>query len=280
MTHGLTSIRVQNYKSFVDANLELSPFTPMVGYNNAGKSNALSAIQWLLKRSGLNEGDFFDTNKPVIVTAVIEGVTEQILNKMPARQRASIENLVFDGRITVSRKQDEPNLRASDVKILVLDERINDWVLNPNGIENSMKALLPEPIRIGAMEDAAEDAAKSKNTTTIGKLLSEFLRPVREAHQEELDTHLGEVSRRISSDGDLRLCELENIDNSVNAKIHDLFPGMSIKLHFDTPSLDDLIKSGTIRLCEGDDEGREFSSYGHGAQRATQMALVQYLAEM
>lgn len=280
MNHRITDVEIKNYKSCINTELKLSLFTPFIGYNNAGKSNCLSAIQWLLKKSSLSAKDFFDTSHPVEVTAVIEGVSTDLLAQMPAKQKASIENYIFEEKLKIRRLQEAPNAKATDINISVWDNNNQQWAVNPNGIDNSLKALLPEPIRIGAMENAAEDAAKAKASTTIGKLLAEFIEPVRVTHEQELNDHLSEVSRRISSDGDLRFGELAAIDGSVNRKIDDLFPGMSIKLHFDTPSFEELIKSGTIKVYEGLDEGRDFSSYGHGAQRAIQMALVQHLAEV
>src|SRR5690554_8028822 len=55
---------------------------------------------------------------------------------------------------------------------------------------------------------------------------------------------------------------------------------MYCKLHFVTPNIAELIKAGTLKVFEGAGNGRDFSSYGHGAQRSIQMALVQYLAEI
>lgn len=280
MSHRITDVEIKNYKSCINTELKLSLFTPFIGYNNAGKSNCLSAIQWLLKKSSLTAKDFFDPSHPVEVIAVVEGVSPGLLAQMPAKQKASIENYIFEEKLKIRRLQETPNAKATDINISVWDNDNQQWAVNPNGIDNSLKALLPEPIRIGAMENAAEDAAKAKASTTIGKLLAEFIEPVRVTHEQELNDHLSEVSRRISSDGDMRFGELAEIDGNVNRKIDDLFPGMSIKLHFDTPSFEELIKSGTIKVYEGLDEGRDFSSYGHGAQRAIQMALVQHLAEV
>ncbi|MFB8830660.1 ATP-dependent endonuclease [Azotobacter sp. CWF10] len=192
----------------------------------------------------------------------------------------SIEAYIVNEELKIRRLQEQPGIRASDIRLSVWDPTARNWVVNPTGIDNAINILLPEPIRIGAMENAAEDAAKAKNTTTIGKLLAEFLAPVRSAHEADLNAHLNEVSRRISSNGDLRFGELNNIDQNVNAKVADLFPGMSVKLHFDTPTIDELIKAGTLRVFEGSGDGRDFSSYGHGAQRSIQMALVKYLAEV
>lgn len=280
MTHRLSEVVIKNFRSCIDTKLLLSRYTPLIGYNNAGKSNALSAVQWLIRKSTFTEGDFFDSTAPIEVIGVIEGITPNLLNSMPANHRSAINNYITDEKLKIRRVQDNPESKASDIKISVWDDNNQSWVPNPNGIDNALKSLLPDPIRIGAMENAAEDAAKAKTSTTIGKLLAEFLKPVKEAHEAELAAHLSEVKRRISSDGDLRFGELSTIDNNVNQKVNELFPGMSLKLHFDAPSFDELIKSGSVRVYEGQNQGRDFSSYGHGAQRSIQMAMVQYLAEV
>ncbi len=280
MSHKLSEVRIKNFRSCIDTELKLSGYTPLIGYNNAGKSNALTAIQWLLKKTSLDTKDFFDQASSVEVIGIIEGISQDLLDQMAANHRSSIENYITEGKLKIRRVQTTPNAKVSAINISVWNEAEQDWAPNPNGIDNALKSLLPEPIRIGAMENAAEDASKAKSTTTIGKLLAEFLEPVKAAHETELAGHLGEVSRRISSDGDMRFGELAVIDQNVNQKIDDLFPGMSLKLHFDTPTFDELIKSGSIKVYENQNQGRDFSSYGHGAQRSIQMALVQYLAEV
>ncbi|MCZ4251456.1 ATP-dependent nuclease [Pseudoalteromonas shioyasakiensis] len=280
MSHKISIVEIKNYKSIVNAVLKLSSFTPLVGYNNAGKSNCLSAIQWILKKSSLTNKDFFDSSLPVEVTATVNGVSQALLDLMPARQKSSIEKYVQNETLRIRRIQETPNARVAEIRISVWDASVNDWAVNPTGLDNALGVLLPEPIRIGAMENAAEDASRAKTSTTIGKLLGEFLTPVKTAHEADLNQHLNEVGRRISSDGDMRFSELSIIDQNVNSKVNNLFPGMSVKLHFDTPTIDDLIKAGTLKVFEGAGDGRDFSSYGHGAQRSIQMALVQYLAEI
>lgn len=280
MTHIISEVEIKNYKSCKETVLKLSSFTPFIGYNNAGKSNCLSAIQWLLRKSSLVDGDFNDKSEPVEVIAVIEGISQEIIDQMPDRQRRSIAPYVNSEKLKIKRTQLLPNAKAADIKLSVWNEAEEEWAVNPTGIDNAVSVLLPEPIRIGAMENAAEDASKAKTSTTIGKLLSQFIEPVKLAHEEELNQHLVEVRKRISSDGDMRFEELDSIDSRVNSKVDNLFPGMSIKLHFETPSFEDIIKGGTIKVYEDDQCGRDFASYGHGAQRSIQMALVQYLAEI
>jgi predicted ATP-dependent endonuclease of OLD family len=280
LKHTISKLTIKNFRSCINAEFKFSAYTPLVGYNNAGKSNILSALQWLLKKSTLSEKDFNDQKLPVEVIGEVTGLAADLLDKMPSNQKIALEKFIVNETLIIRRLQDSPTTKATDIKLTVWDEAISDWSKNPTGLDNAISSILPDPIRIGAMENAAEDASKARANTTIGKLLAEFLNPVKSAHKEELDKHLSEVQQRISADGDCRFSELSSIDDSVNKKIDDLFPGMSIKLHFDIPSFDDLIKAGTIKVYEGQNVARDFSSYGHGAQRSIQIALIQYLAEI
>lgn len=276
----IDKITIENFRSVVTADLLLSPYTPLVGYNNSGKSNAISAIQWLLRKSVLPATDFNDPTRAVEVSGHVTGITQAEIDSMPARQQPQIAPYIANGCLKIKRTQANPGARAADVTLSVFDHRTNAWVPNPTGIDNALGALLPEPIRIGAMEDAAEDATKAKTSTTIGKLLAEFIAPVRAAHQAELTGLLYEVERRLSADGDSRFTELVTIEDAISDKINDLFPGIGARLHFPVPGMDDLIKSGTLKLHEGIGNARDFASYGHGTQRSVQMALIRHLAEV
>lgn len=276
----IEKVVIRNYRSIHELELQLGSYTPLVGYNNSGKTNAISAIQWLLRRSSLATVDFHDLDAAVEVEADISGITDALIGTLPERQRGQVSPHVIAGKLRIKRTQRAPNLRAAEVSLSVWDPRIDDWTPNPVGIDNALAVILPEPIRIGAMEDAAEDASKAKSTTTIGKLLAEFVAPVRAAHEAELQCLLHELQRRLSANGDARFAELGAIETAISAKITDLFPGIGARLHFPTPAIDDLIKSGTLKLYEGAGDAREFSSYGHGTQRSVQMALIRHLAEV
>ncbi|NIF83528.1 AAA family ATPase [Comamonas sp. Tr-654] len=280
MSIKISNLQIINYKSCKDISLRLEKYTPLVGYNNSGKSNIIAAIQWLLRRSALDESYFGDVNSKIEVIAEVTGVDEDALSILPDNQKAQISPFVFDGKLIIKRVQLTPNDRSTDIKIHVYNPANDEWRVNPTGIDAAIGKLLPEPIRIGAMEDAAEDAAKAKTTTTIGKLLAELIKPLRTAHEKDINQHLGQIEQQISHNGTARLAELSEMDSSINGKINDLFPGIGIKLHFPVPSIDDLIKAGTLKVYEGDDVSRDFSSYGHGTQRSIQMALVRHLAEV
>lgn len=280
MSVRIEMVEIKNYKSCKDTKIQLERFTPLIGYNNSGKSNIISAIQWLLRKAVLDEGAFNDPEQPVEVIGRISGVSAPALGALTTEQQQRIQPYIENEVLTLKRVQPTPGGKATDIKLHVLNPTTSVWAANPTGIDNAISSLLPEPIRIGAMEDAAEDSAKAKTTTTIGKLLAEFLDPVRQAHEAEINQHLGQVEQQLSADGTSRLAEFNAIDDSINQKINDLFPGIGVKLHFPVPSVEDLIKAGTVKVYEDAGVPRGFSSYGHGAQRAIQMTLVRHLAEV
>lgn len=273
----VSELEIKNFRSCISTRLELTRFTPLVGRNNCGKSNCLTALQWLMRKFKLAAEDFNDPMQPVEVVGHLIGIEERDLAALEGRHRAKIETYIRDGKLRIRRLQSLP---GADQVLTVFDSDANAWVLNPTGIDNAISALFPEPIRIGAMEDAEEDASKSKTSTTIGKLLASMLESIQQRHQDDLAPHLHAIIEKISSDGSSRCEELGSIDASINEKIRDLFPGVGVKLDFPVPTFNDLIKAGTVRVYEEAGEGRPFGSYGHGAQRAIQMAMIRHLADL
>ena len=278
--HFLNEITIKNFRSCNDFSTKLSPYTALVGYNNAGKSNILLAIQWLLKKSSLTEADFFNTNEPVEVIGNITGITSDRLGKMDDKQMKSILPYISNSNLKIKRIQSVPNDKLTNIKISVFDPANNSWIDNPNGIDNAIKILLPEPIKISAMDNSEEDVTKSKSTTTIGKLLIKMMSAVEEKYSQSFSSLLNEINKKISSSGDERIPELSELDTQINKNINDFFSGVQVKLHFETPSISDVFKSGTIKVFENDDTSRNLSHYGHGSQRSIQMALIRSLAEI
>jgi len=142
MSHKISTVEIKNYKSIVSAELKLSSFTPLVGYNNAGKSNCLSAIQWILKKSSLSDKDFFDSSQPVEVIATVNGVNQALLDLMPPRQKSSIESYVQNETLKIKRVQETPNVKVAEIRIAVWDNSSNDWAVNPTGLDSALSVLL------------------------------------------------------------------------------------------------------------------------------------------
>lgn len=285
MTHILSEITIRNFKSIRNETFELSAFTPLVGYNNAGKSNMLEAIKWLLRKTALSDTSFNDTAIPVEMEGVISGITEAILDQLPENQRTSIQPFLISDSLSIKRVQPQPNVGVAQIRLLVKDPAnigtANEWRANPTGLDQAIQALFPEPIHIGAMENAEEDVSKSKNTTTIGKLLAEIIGPIQTSYSTQVQTALDGIKDLLDADGTSRAAELNAFDAAVNGKVESFFPGVNIKVHVPTPELKEVFSKGTIKVFENlNPAGRDVSALGHGAQRSIQMALVCHLADI
>jgi len=285
MTHILSEITIRNFKSIRNETLELSAFTPLVGYNNAGKSNILDAIKWLLRSWSLADSAFNNIINAVEMEGKINGISSTILSQLPVNQQTAIQPYLFTDTLHIKRVQAQPNTGAKGISLFVRDPanigNTNEWRSAPTGLPQALEVLFPEPIYIGAMENAEEDVSKSKNTTTIGKLLAEIIGPIQSNYSVQVQTALDGIKDLLDADGTLRASELNAFDTAVNSKVESFFPGVNIKVHIPTPELKEVFSKGTIKVFENHNPlGRDVSALGHGAQRSIQMALVRHLADI
>lgn len=285
MSHILAEIKIDNYKSIISETFELSAYSPLIGYNNAGKSNILSAIKWLLRRTSLQANDYNNPHYPVTIEGRIDGIDDTLLENILPAHKISIKKYISNGSIQIKRVQTIPGETVAKIKFLIFNPEAtsvdSQWVSNPTGIDNALNALFPEPIQIGAMENAEEDVSKSKTTTTIGKLLGEIIEPLETQYGDQVRTVLDGLKGIMDADGANRAAELTEFDTAVNQKIDAFFPDINIKLHVPTPELKEVFNKGTIKVYERHStDGRDISTLGHGAQRSIQMALIRHLAEL
>lgn len=282
MNHIISKIHVKNFKSIINQEFDLSSFTPLVGYNNAGKSNILESIKWMLRKTSLSASSFHDPDQPVEMVATIQGITDQILDNIDAGHRARIEPFLVNDTISIKRIQDSPGQGVAQIRLFILDP--NDgitWQVNPAGIDNAIKDLFPEPIHIGAMENAEDDVTKSSSTSTIGKLLSEIIGPLELQYGEQLNDALAGLRQILEAEGNDRAPELTAFDQEINAKLDTFFPDITVKVHIPTPELKEVFKKGTIKVYENlHPNPKDVGTMGHGAQRSIQMTLVRHLADL
>ncbi len=285
MPHVLSKIKIQNFKSIITQDFDLSQFTPLIGYNNAGKTNILFAVKWLLRKTSLGPECFFDVNTPIVVEGIVDGIDAQLLQNLSPNHRTSITPYITNEKIFLKRVQNIPSDSATNIKLFIRDPNAADadheWRANPAGIDNAISSLFPEPIHIGAMENAEEDVSKSRQNTTIGKLLAEILEPIENQYGAHVQQTLQGLKDLLEADGIGRAQELNAFDTAVNQKIDTFFPNVNIKVHVPTPELKEVFSKGTIKVYEHQSPtGRDVASLGHGAQRSIQMALIQHLAEI
>lgn len=284
--HKIDRIYVKNYRSIVESEFYFSLYTPLVGYNNAGKTNLLSALSWSVRRTSLTATDFNDPSESVVVEADIVGITGEVLDALEDKHRAKVEPLIADGMLKIRRTQSKPGVSVNEIRIEIwADDKDGktDWRLSPTGIEAAISHLFPDPIFVGAMENATDDVGKFSTTSTIGKLIREIVEPITEAQSGEIAEALKIVENRLSADGEKKDQHLAELDDQMQREVDRFFPGITVRTHVPTPTLADFLKGATIRIGEAgreEAEKRDASSFGHGTQRSVQMALIKCLAEI
>lgn len=282
--HKIDWIRIRNFRSCEDVFLNLETYAPLVGYNNAGKSNILKAVKWFLRPTGLQEKDFTNTEEKISVTAKISGISNEILNLMDNNHSESIVPFINDESLYIRMEQRSPGGAKGLRKLYVSVGGEGDvdewqWSVNPNGLQEAMHDLFPEPIFVQSMDNATDDVSKFKTTSTIGKLLLQLSSQI-ENEQHELVDALDTISKKLNFDGAERLESLNRFDQIASEKVQDFFPGISLKVHIPTPSLSKLFTDGTVKVQEQGRGLADVDSLGHGAQRSIQMALIRLLAEV
>lgn len=282
--HRISEVTIHNYRSCQSVGLPLADYTPLVGYNNAGKSNMLRAIEWLIAPKSLPISDFFDPEQPIIVEAVIAGIDDGVLEGL-GRHRPRFEPHVSEeGTITVRTIQPSPSCPARAIqKEAWINQEDGDGWHNPGGIKEALSALFPDVIVVPAMEDASADLSKNQKNTTIGKLIAAIMAPLQEAHGEAIQSALDEVRALLADDGESRAEALRQFDDDATQAVQNFFPGIRVKVEVPPPDIDAVFKSGRVRMADdrnGDaPDWRDVSSHGHGAQRAAHMALIKMLAD-
>lgn len=283
--HRLSTVVIENFKSIERLELNLHDYTSVVGYNNAGKSNIMEAIEWFLTQGKLEESMIRDGNQPAVVTGIITGISDNLIEELDEKHQKQIGPYIADGIVTFRLEQQQPGGAKKLRTLTVRDPEIENeddeeaFTANPSGIPEALSKLFPESIFIRAMENATDDVSNNKSTTTIGKLIKQITDPVKVEHQKEINEAISIIDNLFSAEGKERIDSFKEFDSVANKNITDFFPGISLKLHVPAPTVDDIFKQGTVKISENDEELRDFSLLGHGAQRSIQMALIKMLSE-
>ena len=284
----LASLSLENFRSCQSTRLTLADFTPLVGRNNVGKTNILNGIVWLLRWSSLGVRDYFDRDKRVCVSGVIEGIDATVLSGILSKHSKQIGPYVSPaGTLGIRRIQDAPDATKSDAKLEVRDPKVTKgddpkaWVPNPTGISQALETLFPDPIFIGAMENVPDDVAKNKSSSTLGKLIKPITESLLAQHKGDLDNALQVVKNSLSAEGTSRSQILTTMDASATKLLNDFYPGLDVRIHIPPPELKAILADGTVQVQEkGSLAWRAVADMGHGAQRSIQMALIRQLAEV
>lgn len=147
----------------------------------------------------------------------------------------------------------------------------------PTGIDESIKAFLPEPIYIPAVKNLADDT-KTSQTTPFGRILGILMDAV-EPQLGNIATLFKELSgkfnRTVQPDGsivDNRLAEMKLIEGTVEEFVRESFAGVSLEIKVPPPELRTILSSAQILVDDG--VTGPIDSKGDGLRRAVVFAVL------
>ncbi|SHM98720.1 AAA family ATPase [Fibrobacter sp. UWB7] len=272
----LSRITISNLRSIQRETFPLSDFTALIGYNNAGKTNILMGIRWLLANFSLDISYFDDPNHPVEAEGLFEGITEQVLNRLGEEKAAEVEPFLSGTTLRVKKVQRIPGELPGNIEFWAFcppngKRKGKDWVRVNDKFTAAFNRMFPESIAIWDFE----------GNQAYTKLMHEIFKPLERKFGGELSQVIEQFTELLSPGSDCQAEEIKAFDKEVNSALRPLFPSVRVELDIPVPTLETFLKSATIKVVDEDDGfERDISRMGAGSQRAIQMALVRYLAEI
>lgn len=190
----------------------------------------------------------------------------------------------YAGEFTGVTKQSEAKEKIEEIISKIpkdqLEIRLSDL---PTGIDNSIKAFLPEPIYIAAVKDLKDDV-KSKESATFGKLLSILMRFLETSnHFEKISGSFNElhsllnVIREAEQVTDNRISKLQTIEGQIGNFLAENFPKSKIEIDIPKPELKQIFSNARILIDDGVRDIIE--TKGDGIKRAVTFALLRTYVE-
>jgi putative ATP-dependent endonuclease of OLD family len=261
------SIRLQGFRNFKDAIIQLHHKALIIGYNDVGKTNLTYALRLLLDRNLADallepkDSDFYaheETDEIRITLRLVE-VTEDCLVSRFKDYLSNEEDVCL-----VYEAKRDPQTREKSYRILVgpaddlreVQQRFYLRVLNVRFIEGKRDLL-----RFIRRERRAllDDAKKARSEEQIR---------VDEETLQEISAHLDSVNTALT-----RLTYVNSATDTLNDELRELsHRGATSKLFFDAGATEPADFVGNLELAARI-EGRSISAGGDGRHNQIQLAL-------
>lgn len=103
----ITKVKIENFRAHTATEIPLTQLGSLIGENNAGKSSVLHAIQFALEDRKIDDSDFQDKSRPIVVTLHLAGITVQDLERAGETHREKVAGMITDGKLTIVRSQSQ-----------------------------------------------------------------------------------------------------------------------------------------------------------------------------
>lgn len=271
----MRSIKVENYRSIKQSEINLSSFNILVGQNNHGKTNFFEALNWFF--NGIRKGESIEDIRfgqsgadEVLVEIEFNGAQSGANSMKNESNKTKMLNVLGDSdSVIIKRSSVDPKNR----KIKIGD----DWLDRlPTGFDKALNDFLPKFEYIDTKK-FFDEVSKYNKTSPIGLMLSGVLTALLE-DSEQYREFMAKFSELFEDDtSDVRV-ELNALSNQVKVYLEKQFPDCT-KITFEVkpPIFEDLLKSFETSIDDGVETSA--SEKGDGMQRALMLAILQAFAD-
>jgi putative ATP-dependent endonuclease of OLD family len=174
-------------------------------------------------------------------------------------------------------------LVAKHVAKLPPEELVREDIPLPTGIDNSIRAILPEPIYIPAVKDLIDDL-KTKEGASFGKLLNILLDVIEEDLAEAAETFenlrkkLNRIEQPDGSISDERMERVQRIESTIQENLAETFRDVRIELEIPPPEIKAVLSNATVVADDG--VRGPVDNKGDGFKRAITFSILRTYVQL
>ena len=275
----IQSVTVRGFRSIHDQRVNLGRLSYSIGRNNAGKSNLISALRFLLEGGKLTIDDFYRSGDQQVTNVLVYAVFADVqvaIEELGKANQTKLAQYVDGGKLVVRRLATRENLGP---KIELQDPGDPRMWSTPTGIDAALKVLFPTVVSLETFKDP-NDELGSKSTASLQKLIKTASASVA-SNLGDLRDALRNIDSKLNATdgGDERADQIIKIEEDINAKLEQFLSNQRIRLHFGLPQMNDLISKASIRIGSPESGWFETGQQGQGFQRLMVFALLTVLSE-
>lgn len=163
------------------------------------------------------------------------------------------------------------------------EELERDDIPLPTGIDNSIRAILPEPIYIPAVKDLIDDL-KTKEGASFGKLLNILLDVIQEDLAEAAETFenlrkkLNRIQKPDGTVSDERMDRVKRIESTIQNNLKETFKDVRIELEIPPPEIKTVLSNASVIADDG--VRGPVDNKGDGFKRAITFSILRTYVQL
>ena len=204
-----------------------------------------------------------------------KNITEWCKNK----DDLAVGGVCFTKDVTKKPTVEEWKTKAAEFIAANVDKipMADEWIDNPKGYANVLKATLPFFVLVPAVRDVC-DESKGTKSSPFGRLLYAILDTVTAEKKAKIDGILAEVAKQMNRTGGAeRVPLIADTEKQLNTLLSDFFNGCDLEIEFATPTLEVLLTAPKLYVDDGFRNAVE--NKGHGLQRAVIFTILRRYAD-